>query len=139
MNTARRLYQYNEVEDVFSIWVLISNNNICNIQYPCCLNAWENSKFKSKVVFIVLIYTTTTVVRKSLRSQNPFCFVFNFKIVLFSGGANGFPNMRFRDASNLVPHNSPPKNLPQNKVFFYNLLIYELINGGIIITSRLIR
>ncbi|XP_023338428.1 uncharacterized protein LOC111709072 isoform X2 [Eurytemora carolleeae] len=33
-----------------------------------------------------------------------------------TGKANGLSNIRFRDASYLVPHNSPPKNLPQNKV-----------------------
>jgi len=29
--------------------------------YPCCMKAWQQLKFKSKVMFIVLIYTTTTV------------------------------------------------------------------------------
>jgi len=29
--------------------------------YKCCMKAWQKSKLKWKVVFIVLIYTTMTV------------------------------------------------------------------------------
>ena len=31
--------------------------------YPCCLKAWYKSKFNSKVVFIILILSLTTVVK----------------------------------------------------------------------------
>jgi len=32
--------------------------------YPCCLKAWYKSKLNSKIVFIELIYTTTTVPKR---------------------------------------------------------------------------
>ena len=43
--------------------------------YPCCLKAWYKSKLRSKVVFIILILSPTTVWKISLMFYKDFLLV----------------------------------------------------------------
>ena len=54
------LQVYKQLKRIFFTWP--ASCCFCVFEYPCRLKAWYKLKFKSKVVFIILIKSPTTVV-----------------------------------------------------------------------------